>query len=343
MSDLKVLVESITVSEHPNADALELAHIDDYVSCIRKGEFKSGDLVAYIPEQAVVPDGILRELGLTGKLAGPQKNRVKAISLRGVLSQGICYPAKSNWVVNQDVTEELGITKYSPTIPIQMAGEVEFVGFGKCMKYDIENIKRYPSIIEEGEEVVFTEKIHGTWCQLCIMPDKSLIVSSKGQAAKGLAFKKDVKNIYTKNAARMVKSLIDYEHQYPFFVLFEIFGKGVQDLHYGDTTQQLLRRVFDVYVGTPGQGEYFSDSQLHYFCEDNNLPRVPVLYKGPFSREVLEHYTMGKETISGKEAHMREGIVITPVEERRHPAIGRVKLKSINPDYLFRQNGTEFN
>ena len=40
-----------------------------------------------------MPDDILEELELTGRLAGSKKNRVKAIKLRGVLSQGILYPA----------------------------------------------------------------------------------------------------------------------------------------------------------------------------------------------------------------------------------------------------------
>ena len=35
---------------------------------------------------------VLEEIGLTGKLAGKQKNRVKPSNLRGILSEGILYP-----------------------------------------------------------------------------------------------------------------------------------------------------------------------------------------------------------------------------------------------------------
>ncbi len=50
----------------------------------------------YVPEQAVLPEELVAELGLTGKLAGSAPNRVKAIRLRGELSRGVvCRPGRS--------------------------------------------------------------------------------------------------------------------------------------------------------------------------------------------------------------------------------------------------------
>ncbi|MGQ5640103.1 MULTISPECIES: hypothetical protein [unclassified Streptomyces] len=54
----------------------------------------------HIPEQSVLPPGLIEELGLTGRLAGGgrraaggEANRVKSVRLRGELSQGIvCRP-----------------------------------------------------------------------------------------------------------------------------------------------------------------------------------------------------------------------------------------------------------
>jgi len=43
------------------------------------------------------------------------------------------------------------------------------------------------------------------------------------------------------------------------------------------------------------------------------------------------------------DAHLREGIVIRPAEERRDPEIGRVILKHVGDGYLLRSGGTEFN
>jgi RNA ligase (TIGR02306 family) len=87
-----VIIERITVLPHPNADALELAQVNDYLCVVGKGAYRTGDLVAYIPEQSVLPDELIEFLGCRNYLAGAAKNRVRAARLRGVLSQGICLP-----------------------------------------------------------------------------------------------------------------------------------------------------------------------------------------------------------------------------------------------------------
>jgi len=169
------------------------------MSIVKKGDFKTGDLAAYIPEASIVPDDLLEEMGLTGKLAGSKHNRVKAIRLRGVLSQGICYPAALNWTQGQDVAEELGIVKYEPPIPVHiMQGQVYNAGVELATKYDIENIKRYPDVLVEGEEVVVTEKTHGTFMCLIVVPERMaddrhyqdrFAVCSKGLGSQGLMFR----------------------------------------------------------------------------------------------------------------------------------------------------------
>jgi len=75
---------------------------------------------------------------------------------------------------------------------------------------------------------------------------------------------------------------------------------------------------------------------------------VPVLYVGSYSKTIVDHYTDGMETFSGKKSHMREGIVIKPAVERRELELGRVVLKSVSEKYLLRkgkkgQTVTEFN
>ena len=56
---------------------------------------------------------------------------------------------------------------------------------------------------------------------------------------------------------------------------------------------------------------------------------------------MLEH-TDGK-TVIGNEIHIREGVVNTPLVERRDNALGRVILKSVSANYLLRKGeSTEF-
>ncbi len=149
MSTFSVPIKRIRAIEaHPNADAIEFAVIDGYRSIVKKGEFAPGDLVAYIPESSLLPEELLKRLNLwdaekgCGKLTGKEGNRVKAIKLRGELSQGICYlmPGDARHE-GEDVSLLLGITKYEPPIPVSMAGEVFNAGQELTLHFDVENWK----------------------------------------------------------------------------------------------------------------------------------------------------------------------------------------------------------
>lgn len=361
MATFEAVVLPVNIEAHSNADSLEIARIGEYRSIVRKGDFKSGDLVAYIPEGAVLPDQLIAEMGLTGRLAGGDKNRVKAVKLRGVLSQGLCYPAREGWAPGSDVATELGIWKYEPVVPAGFSGELMSVGTHRTMKYDIENYKKYPDVFQDGELVVFTEKLHGTFAMFGVMSNDEqlsdayndtayLVVGSKGVAAQGLAFKVDSEanknNLYVRTALEL--TLVERCYNYfgddkSVFIMGEIFGPGVQDLNYGLTKTEF--RVFDIYVGSPGKGEFLNDVDLDTACAGLKLARVPVIYRGPFSKEVLEKYTNGKETISG--THVREGVVVRAAVERRAnadlPCYDRAQLKSVSEGYLLRKGeATEY-
>ena len=71
MSTFQVTAEKLVIHPHSNADALELAQASLYRAVVPKGIYKTGDYAIYIPEQAILPDELIDELGLTGKLAGP--------------------------------------------------------------------------------------------------------------------------------------------------------------------------------------------------------------------------------------------------------------------------------
>lgn len=358
------------VEPHPNADRLDLAVVGDYRCVVMKNTYKAGDLVAYIPEAAILPEAVLAKLNMKDStlLAGKEHNRVKAVRLRGALSQGICYPVESDWTEGQDVAAILGVTKWEPPIPTHMQGELANVGTEFTIRYDIDNVKWFPGAIADGEQVVMTEKIHGTFSQIGVLPEGQIahpevgdvIVASKGHADKGLAFKNNAAN--DKNLYMRVAKYLDMRNRVqvlrnsptlkdvPVFVLGETFG--IQDLKYGANPgkdETLGFRVFDIYVGVPlhGQGRYLNDEELDLACQVMGLDRVPVIYRGPFSKEILLAHTSGKETVSGRTLHMREGVVCKPVVERQDftsyngarqfPCNGRVQFKSVSADYDLRK------
>ena len=352
MATFESRVYALRIEPHPNADRLELAAIGGFRSVVGKGAYVDGDLAAYIPEGAVCPDWLIAELGLTGKLAGSKHNRVKAAKLRGILSQGLVYPVKDGCIREQpvqegdEVTELLELQKYEPPVPIAMQGEVQPT-HGATIHYEIENVKQYPDTLQEGEPVVFTEKLHGSWCCLGWHPEHGAIVTSKGMSDKGLSLKlNDVNanNLYVRAwhanqaAFEQARAKLAAAGE-AFYILGEVYGRGVQDLHYGEPNPAFA--AFDVYIGEPRQGRYLTPAELEAALADL-LPLVPKLYEGPFSQSVLAEYTDGATALGGGR-HLREGLVIRPAEERECAEFGRVILKSVSGNYLTRKGGTEFN
>lgn len=207
MSTFECPVVRVKIEPHPNADAIEIARVGDYMAIVKKDQFKDGDLAVYIPEQAVLPVWLLKSMGFwdtmndRGLLNGSGRNRVKAIKLRGVLSQGLVLQggqlqggdlilsapfdkAASEPVPDTETTrmtrlsygddaaEFLGIIKYEPAIPMHMQARVAGGDLEATISYDFENIKKSPGLFSEGMEVVITEKIHGTCLQVGIIPER---------------------------------------------------------------------------------------------------------------------------------------------------------------------------
>ncbi|MEU6804837.1 RNA ligase (ATP) [Streptomyces neyagawaensis] len=357
MSTLRVTAEVLTIHEHPNADALELAQVGLYRAVVAKGAFRTGDTAVYIPEQSVLPAGLIEELGLTGRLAGSGADRVKAVRLRGELSQGIVCRPKALADVDltvavaegTDFAERLGIVKWVPPIPPTMSGEVETAP-DLLPWVDIENIQRYPDIFTPGEPVVLTEKLHGSACLMTYLAEDGRVqVSSKGFGAKSLALKEDPRNLYWRAvhghgvpevAARLARRLGARR----VGVFGEVYGAGVQDLTYGadGRRESLGYAVFDVSAEIDGRVRWLDTAELTDLL-DGELPLVPRLYEGPYAVDRVLEVATGRETVSGREMHLREGVVIRPAVERYSPVTGgRAIAKAVSPAYLTRKGGTEY-
>ncbi|MET8545501.1 RNA ligase (ATP) [Kitasatospora sp. NPDC004799] len=354
MSTLRVTAEKLIILEHPNADALELAQVGLYRAVVAKGAYRTGDHAVYIPEQSVLPEGLIEELGLTGKLAGAGANRVKAVRLRGELSQGIvCRPAALAGTDlaaaaerGEDFADLLGVVKWRPPVPTSMSGDV--VSAPDLLPWvDIENLKRYPDAFEPGEPVVLTEKLHGSCCLVTYLAATGEVqVSSKGIGAQGLALVEDERNLYWRavrayDLPAVAARLADRLGAERVGIFGEVFGEGVQDLGYGASarTERPGYAAFDVSAVVDGQLNWLSAAELL----DGELPLVPELWRGPFDPETVLGYARGRETVSGRELHLREGVVVRPVTERWSPVLGgRAIAKVVSDAYLTRKGGTEY-
>ena len=343
MAEFEVTVYRARIEPHPDANAIEVCLIGDYQSVVAKGQFKTGDLVAYIPEASILPDNLIEEMGMTGKLAGKEANRITPLRLRGVVSQGIIYPMP-NAREGDNVTEVLGITKYTPPIPNYMQGQV-YHAEGHTIHYDIENVKKYPEILQHGEEVVFTEKLHGTQCQMGYHQGQPIITSKLYGAHGQVLYNNDENkgNIYVQifnKHAHSLASLAEDLKSHPdgpentFYLIGEIYGRGVQDLGY-DSKDKMFR-IFDVYLGTPRLGRFLDYDEMTELLKDT-FDTVPLVYRGPYTKETLLEHTQGQSLIA---THNREGIVVKPIRERQTMRPGRVILKSVSDRHLLRKGHT---
>ena len=376
MSTFQVPVVRITaVEHHPNADRLSLVNFRGFTTISAKNDdgshrYAVGDLAVYVPEAAIVPERLLRmgfwdEAKGRGLLAGSKGDRVKAVRLRGIVSQGIMFDPKSvlDWPLSEgdDVSDALGITKYEPPIPVEMAGEVFNLGSRNTLNFDIENIQKYPTVFREDEQVVVTEKLHGTFCQIAYVPserqedgffDGSVFIGSKGLSAQGLMLKnneRNANNLYKRavidsgTASRFATFVDRVCRRDRAYLVGEVLGKGVQDLGYGFTDPEF--RAFGVYFGTPrdGSGYWLDDADLQAILNAAEIERVPVLARGTWGdiEPTLADLRDGLTTLGA--GHIREGVVVTSSIERRDEQVGRVILKAVSPDYLLRKgNVTEF-
>ncbi len=278
MSQFKVEVVKIReVKNHPNADRLDIVTIENmaYQVITAKGNFKPGDLAFYFPIDSVIPDAFLDEFGIRPYYS----KKLRAAKLRGIFSEGLLIPVCVGFIgkVGDDYTKHFGVTKYEYPIPQNMSGDVE-APIGHYKFPSPENLKRYRDVLHEGEEVVVTEKIHGTNFTVLMDADGTHI-GSHNYFWKNNETNRNLVYIRAYNETPAL-------HKLPPNIQF--FGElyGVQDIKYDLDKGKLGIVLFAV-----ARNRYFLNHRdFVAFCEDFSLPMVPVLYIGPYSWEVVSQF-----------------------------------------------------
>lgn len=340
MSTLICEVSKIkNIIPHPNADRLEIAEVKGWSCIVPKGRYKKGDTIVYIPIDAMLPYELANNLGVWRYLTNHKKDmngnpvagRVRTCTLRGVISQGLVIDNPNpQWKVGKDVTKELGIFKYE--MPVKDKKRDAAKSHPDFHIYThIERWQNFPDVLVGGEEVVISEKIHGTNARFCKVKTTSLFKNLVGIFIKN--FGEDLLvGSHTVNLKRgknkywiiALKECLNRKLKIGEIVYGELFGEGIQKLTYERSGQDI--QYFDVKVN----GSYLSYDDYVKFCAERDLKTVPILYKGPFSIEKMKELARGKSTLAD---HIKEGVVIRPVIERFDEKLGRVILKYISPEY----------
>jgi len=368
----KVEVVPVVLEKHPNADKLSVVRVYNFTCVVNTADWQGVTQAAYVQPDSVMPDKpeyrFLKETGNIKKErealwtamqaehesdlarldydmkllelekrvdSNTKRLRITVVKLRGVISMGMLLPAPEGSQIGDDVADILGVTHYEP--PMNDTAKGDDLAPPPPMiyapKYDVESVYKFSDAFEAGEMVYVSEKLDG---------QNARYVSTRGpdivdgvevynhftfHAGSRTEWKKKEGNSNWWRAIDQNPWIESWMVMHPEAILYgEVFG-WVAPLRYGAKQGQLFFRAFDVMEGM----DYWDAEK--FLAEVPEEHRVPTLGVMPFDFERLQVHADGKSYISGAD-HMREGIVIKPLKERKHWKLGRVMLKMVSNAYL---------
>lgn len=345
MSDFNSIVVRLgKIDPLPNSDFLAITTVmGEFPVILRKGQYQEGQLVSFIPYDAVVPDTETFHflapppkkdaIGTITKPTPPvgqvdQKYRtIKAKKIRGTYSEGLIVPAPDGFQEGDSVIEHFGLTKrvYEEELPERGGrNEVAPTSFS-LFKYDLHGFAKYGWLFEEGEEVLITEKIEGENCTV-VFEEEKLWVRSRNY------FKKDESDSHWWDLPRRL-NLAEKLKEFPGLAIwFELYG-GVRGWKYDcvaiDNKLQRKGRVFDVY--DIKNKKFLEWQDVEIITKTIGMETVPALYRGGWKTDrSLHELAEGKSTIG---ECVKEGWVMRSVPEKWCEKLERKIVKLKGRDY----------
>jgi RNA ligase (TIGR02306 family) len=349
MSSFGVICGKISeIKPHFNADSLVLAKIEgcDFQFIVKKDQFEIGSKCVYFMLESILTESITDKLGLTGKLRGANKNRIKTIRLRGEISQGIvCTPEVIgiNWDNYQDeegparLANELGIIKYEEPEEFvnSKGGRVPYLKPlpSYLTKYDIEGCDLYIDVVNQlmDEDVMIMEKVEGSNLSVSVDENGHVFVNQRNYTVD----KSLVEGEHLFWAAAERNGLVEATQAIAgrkglTTVYAELIGPGVQHNWYEIQKPEI--RIFDI-----KHADWVSAVDYPLYPELKDLSWAPIIgigkLKDLLGGKSIKEYCSGMSLIN--KTKLREGIVIKPLIEKRHRRLGgRLILKQRDPVYL---------
>jgi len=297
-------VRDVTIKEvlpANNSDNLDRIIFEEigWNAISRRGSHKVGDVIFFIPPESVLPLELSDALGVTSYLS---KGRVRAIKLRGNRSEGL--------IVDKIVAEPYleGILQWEDPPSRHMGGEqlpnaiIPILAFPVFVK--MPNIMNEPDTFSDGDKIAVSEKIHGTNIRFGIHPHPETDEPTLYVGSHNVVLKESEKNLYWQAVRKHINT-----DKLPYGITFygEVYGKGIQDLHY-DSDMEL--RVF----AACKNGWYLPIKETMEICDEYNIPRVIfefyVYSDIEWARELADRPSFMTDS------HVREGIVIREMEHK---------------------------
>lgn len=372
MSDYKVPLTTILKADnHPGADRLSVYTVYGFQVIATKNKFQVGDLVIYIPIDSILDEKLEEKIFPKDGKVKLYRHRLRQIRLRGLASQGLLIDPKEvkefinidGFDLEEDLSEVLKVTKYEPPVvgPAQTQGNKkgrnkknEHPNFHKYNGLD--NIKWFPSLFEEGEEVVVQEKLHGTNARASKLPMRSNTLWRKilklfnklpkyenlyGSNNVDISSASNYNGYYGEDVYGAVFEKLDVFNKIESSetIFGEIVGPGIQK-GYEYSLKEHTFVLFDVKILNPdGTQEWLKPNEVELYALDRGFTIVPIVYKGPYSKELIYSMTKGPSLFDPNEK-VREGIVIKAKEN--YSLEGNKKaLKFVNEEYLDNKENTD--
>lgn len=190
MASIKRIQETKPI---PDADKICAYRVDGWWVVDSIGRYQVDDLVIYCEIDSWIPHEIAPFLSKGNEpkeYNGVKGERLRTVKLKGQLSQGLLLPVKQSIYRNEtciidfiscevdgnsgspaanlgeDVSELLGIQKYDPPVPAQLAGETRGLFPGFIPKTDQERIQNLTNDVKKwhknGLTFEVTEKLDGS-------------------------------------------------------------------------------------------------------------------------------------------------------------------------------------
>jgi RNA ligase (TIGR02306 family) len=334
----------------PNADAIERMRILGWWVVVKKGEFRPGDKVVYCEIDSLLPERAEFEFlrassfkpaqsDASGATVLPAGFRIKTVKLRGQVSQGICFPLSilpegAAFDEGADVTEQLGVLKWEPPVPVGMGGRVKggFPGF--LPKTDETRVQVLEPVLERhrGKTFYVTEKLDGTSFTAFLREGEFGICSRNLWMDES-----DESNLLIRVARRLKleETLREVRERRGFdlAVQAEVIGPGIQKNKY--ELKEVTLRVFNV-LDVQGYRLLDHTVMLEVIAE-LGLESVPQLGTIALNHSVDELVAFSEGTSVLNPKAQREGVVLRPlVEEFDQDVGGRLSFKAINPKFLLK-------
>jgi len=320
------------ISEIPESDFLEIAHVMGWQCVVKKGEFAAGDTGVYFEVDSFLPVEPRYEFLRTSSYRENPDNgegfRIRTVRLRGQLSQGLMlpianFPELAGVGEGGDVTEKIGVKKwYSPETSTSGGTVIGSRPYGIPTSDEI-RIQSATDLLDRlrGKPFYITTKMDGTSGTVyCI--DGKIGCCSRNKEIKdeetALYWMPVYKYGLREKLASLGKNIV---------LTGEICGPGVQKNKLRLPAAEWF--VFDVLDWD--SREYLSYDKACEICAELGLTTVPLEERGDsfdYSLETLLEKAKGKY----KSGLDKEGIVVRDANRPKS-----ISFKALNNDALLKE------